>query len=416
MKSIGMVTRSIRLATTAAALVGLAGIASCGGAPAEVDDTETTSSALTCSPACGSGRICYATNVCAWSASTLSGLQTALQNHPNEIVALTADINASGASWHLGYFAGTLDGMNHTISNLTTSDTIGQAAGLIVYAEYATLKNLKLTNLHVSGTYDVGGLVGDCVDCAISNVAVEGALNATAYVGGIAGGMTGGTMTTSYFKGTVTGGSMGAGGLVGLAYDDGTNFAKITNCYAQAANQTSTLVAGNTTAGIHPAGGIVGGGAGMWVTDVYAIGAVNGRGSSGGLIGQATCDGFNWLLFNAIYRGNVTDSNLGWAGVVGQAFDSSCMSRSALLFFNSDLDKDTNVSNTSPPISQRRSTGAELTWPTAPNPTNGGIFCPPGNPNLPCGDSPMTDPPWDFGTSSQNNVLRNMPGPNAQIR
>jgi hypothetical protein len=57
-----------------------------------------------------------------------------------------------------------------------------------------------------------------------------------------------------------------------------------------------------------------------------------------------------------------------------------------------------------------------LTSPTAPTAANGGIFCPPGNPNLPCGDSPITDPPWDFGTSSQNNILRNMPGPNVQIR
>jgi len=72
--------------------------------------------------------------------------------------------------------------------------------------------------------------------------------------------------------------------------------------------------------------------------------------------------------------------------------------------------------NTFTNISQRRSTGAELTWPTAPNPTNGGIFCPQGNVYFPCGDRAMTDPPWDFGTSSQNNVLRNMPGPNVQIR
>ena len=221
------------------------------------------------------------------------------------------------------------------------------------------------------------------------------------------------TVTKTYFKGTVTGGDQAAGGLVGLAYDNGIDLATISNCYAQAVNQTSTLVAGNTTAGIHPAGGIVGAGAGISVFDIYAIGAVTGRGSSGGLIGQATCDGFPWWMFRAIYRGNVTDSNLGWAGVVGQATDSICANPIANLYFNSDLDRDTNTLTS---VSQRRSTGAELTWPTAPNPTNGGIFCPPGNVYFPCGDRAMTDPPWDFGTSSQNNVLRNMPGPNVQIR
>ena len=416
MKNIGKMTRSIRLATTAAALAGLASIASCGAAPTEVDETEITTSALTCSPACGTGKTCYATNVCAWTAGTIQNLQTALQNHQTEIVVLTADLNASSFSWHVPYFAGVLDGQGHTISNLTATDNpFVNSAGMIGRADFATIKNLKLTNLQSSGAYAAGGLVGSCDGCKIDSVAVEGTVNAPAYVGGVLGGMTAGTMTKTYFKGTVTGGDQGAGGLVGLAYDDGIDLATITNCYAQALNQTSTLVAGNTTAGIHPAGGLVGAGAGMSVSDVYAIGAVTGRGSSGGLIGQASCEasGFSWLLYKGIYRGNVTDSNLAWAGVVGQATDASCLGRIANLYWNSDLDRDTNAL---PSVGQRRSTGAELTWPTAPTAANGGIFCQSGNPNLPCGDNGMSDPPWDFGTSSQNNVLRNMPGPNAQIR
>jgi len=413
MKSIGKMIRPIRLATTAAALAGLASLASCGAAP--VDETETTTSALTCSPACGAGQICYATNVCAWTAGTTQNLQNALQNHQTEIVVLTADLNASSFSWHVPYFAGVLDGQGHTISNLTATDNpFVSAAGMIGRADFATIKNLKLTNLHSTGAYAAGGLVGSCDGCTIDSVAVEGSVSGPSYVGGVLGGMTAGTVTKTYFKGTVTGGDQGAGGLVGLAFANGYDVATITNCYAQAVNQTSTLVAGNTTTGIHPAGGIVGGGSGMNVYDVYAIGVVTGRGSSGGLIGQATCDGgASWLLYKGIYRGNVTDSNLGWAGVVGQAADTSCVGRSAMLYFNSDLDRDTN---TLPHIDQRASTGAELTWPTAPTKANGGIFCPPGNVYLPCGDNPITDPPWDFGTSSQNNVLRNMPGPNVQIR
>ena len=391
----GMTTGK-RLVAAAAALAGLAGIAACGRAPTD-DTIEAKTSAL--------------------NVNTMQGLLTALQNNPNGTITLTADLNASGFTWHLGYFAGTLDGSNHTISNLTTSDSIGQAAGMFVYAEYATLKNLKLTNLHVTGTYDVGGLVGDCRTCTITNVAVEGSLNAPNYIGGIAGSMTGGTLTYSYFKGTVTGGAWGAGGLVGLTTDDGNNFVTITSDYAQALNQTSTLVAGSTAAGLHPAGGIVGSGYGVWMSDVYAIGAVTGRGSAGGLFGQPTCGTTGWLLFRGIYRGNVTDANLanpgGWAGVVGQATDMSCNQRMAQLYFNTDLDTNTNYLTT---IAQRPSTGRELTSPTAPTPANGGIFCPPGGSLVPCGDSPITDPPWDFGTSSQNNVLRSMPGPNVQIR
>jgi hypothetical protein len=157
----------------------------------------------------------------------------------------------------------------------------------------------------------------------------------------------------------------------------------------------------------------------MSVKDVYAIGSVTGRGSSGGLIGQATCDGTAWLLYRGIYRGNVTDVNLanpgGWAGTLGKAVDLSCNARSSLLYFNKDLDTNTNFLTVSP-VSQRASTGAELTAPTAPGVAHGGIFCPPSMTLVPCGDDPITSPPWDFGASFQNNVLMNMPGPNTQIR
>lgn len=161
----------------------------------------------------------------------------------------------------------------------------------------------------------------------------------------------------------------------------------------------------------------MGAGTGMWVEDVYAIGSVTGRGSAGGLIGQPTCGTKPWLLYRGIYRGNVTDANLGnpggWAGTLGKAADLNCLSRASLLYFNSDLDTNTAFA----PISQRRSTGAELTAPTAPtNHTTGGIFCPISGTIVTCGDDPFTTPPWDFGTSSQNNILMNIPGPNVQIR
>jgi len=393
---------STRLAIITAALAGITSVASCGLPPTETDDISAKTSAL--------------------SVNTMQGLLDALTNNPNGNILLTANLNATGFKWHLGYFAGTFDGGNHWISNLTTSDTIGQAAGMFVYAEFATIKNLQLLNVKVSGTYDVGGLVGDCADCTIDTVAVEGAVNAPNYTGGIAGSMTGGTLTKSYFKGTVTGGSVGAGGLVGLtavSFNTG-DYAYITNSYAQAANQTSTLVAGSTASGTHPAGGIVGGGSGMWVEDVYAIGSVTGRGSAGGLLGHATCDGRPWLVYRGIYRGNVTDANLGaspanWAGTLGKAVDLSCAPRSSLLYFNNDLDKDSNYLKTNP-VNQRSSSGAELTSPTAPGVAHGGIFCPTSGTIVPCGDDPITSPPWDFGTSSQNNVLMNVAGPNSQIR
>jgi len=397
------IVRGKRLARAAIAVASVVTITGCSGGPTGSEQIGTVTSAVT--------------------ANSMQGLLDALTQNPNGTVVLTTNLNAAGFAWHLGYFAGTFDGGGHTISNLTTSDSIGQDAGMFVYAEFATIKNLQLINLRVTGTHGVGGLVGTCGDCTIDSVAVEGTLNAPSYVGGIVGGMSGGSLTKSYFKGTVTGGSSGAGGLVGLVNSSGNSgdFAYIENSYAQAANQTSTLVAGSTASGIHPAGGIVGAGTGVWVQDVYAIGAVTGRGSSGGLIGRATCDDPKpWHLYRGIYRGDVTDSNLGnpggWAGTAGKASDANCSDHSLLLYFNKDLDKNTSYFTTNP-FGQRASTGAELTAPTAAGSVaTGGIFCPVSDTIVTCGDEPITSPPWDFGTSSQNNILMNMPSTARQIR
>src|SRR4051794_20387390 len=155
--------RLTRLAITTVASAGLVCLTACGVAPTEGEDIAPKTSAL--------------------NVNTMQGLLNALNSNPNGSILLTADLNAANFNWHLGYFAGTLDGGTHSISNLTTSDTVGQAAGMFVYAEFATIKNLKLLNLHVSGTYDVGGLVGDCSDCTIDSVSIEGALTAPNYVG-----------------------------------------------------------------------------------------------------------------------------------------------------------------------------------------------------------------------------------------
>ena len=396
MRRVGKMSRGVRLAIAATGMVAITGCA-----PPVSDQLETVTSAIT--------------------VGTIGDLWTALNNYPNGVIDLNNDIYANGYAWHLGYFAGTLNGHDHTIFNLTTSDTIGQSAAMFVYAEFATIKNLRLVNVTVTGTYASAGLIGGSYDCAVDNVAVEGTASAPNYVGGIIGSMAGGTLSKSYFKGTVTGGAYGAGGLVGVTGStETTGTAKITSSYAQALNQTSTLVAGSTAAGIHPAGGIVGGGGGMELKDVYAIGAVKGRGSSGGLIGRPTCDDPRpFVLYRGIYRGNVTDSNLaepgGWAGTLGKATDVTCSSRASMLFFNRDLDTSQNYL-TLGNVSQRSSTGAELTAPTAPGVANGGIFCPPSMTLVPCGDDPMTSPPWDYGAANQNNVLMNMPGPNNQIR
>ncbi|MFL5305784.1 MAG: ZmpA/ZmpB/ZmpC family metallo-endopeptidase-related protein [Polyangia bacterium] len=377
--------------------IGILNIAACGAVPDGAEQTETRTGAL------GSTA----------PQKTINNLTDLKNMDAYGNYLLTANLNASGFTWHYGYFYGTLDGGNHTISNLTTSDSIGQAAGLFVYAEGALIKNLKLTNVHVSGTYDVGGLVGDCVNCGIENVAVEGTMTAPMYAGGIVGGLNGGYITKSYFKGTVNGGTMGTGGLVGLAAV-GDSFATISNSYAQAAS--TTLATAGTGSGNRPAGGIVGYGTGFFINDVYAVGDVTGRGNVGGLVGQPACNGSDqWILYNAIYRGNVTDANIsptgGWAGTVGTGTDMNCNSRFAGLFYNTDLDGSTHHF-----VYGSNQLGVTTLQMKQPTTANGGVFCLPDVIPSRCGDNGFASPPWDAGTSSQYHALMNMPGPNAQPR
>jgi len=392
-------TKRGRGALGAAMSIGILSIAACGALPDASEQTETRAGAI------GSTE----------PQQTINNLTDLMNMSGTGNYLLTTNLNASGFTWHYGYFYGTLDGGNHTISNLTTSDSIGEAAGLFVYAETALIKNLKLTNEHVSGTYDVGGLVGDCVDCEISNVAVEGAMTAPVYAGGIVGGMSGGHITNSYFKGSVTGGTIGTGGLVGYAAVGNSGFAKVEKSYAQAASQT--LASASTTSGTHPAGGIVGYGTALWVNDVYAVGNVSGRGSVGGLVGQMACDGSDqWFLYNGIYRGDVTDASRpgtsgGWAGVIGAAHDMNCYGRFAGLLYNKDLDGSSSFFSYSG--NQVAATTTQLKQPTT---ANGGIYCLPDVVTGRCGDNAFASPPWDAGTSTQYHALMNMPGPNVQPR
>lgn len=60
------------------------------------------------------------------------------------------------------YFAGTFDGQNHTISNLSVSSTTGLAALFGLVDEKGTVKNLKLANPKVESSGQTAGTVTCC--------------------------------------------------------------------------------------------------------------------------------------------------------------------------------------------------------------------------------------------------------------
>ncbi len=163
-------------------------------------------------------------------------------------------------------FSGTLEGLGHTVANLTISGGGNNYVGLIGRSN-GTVRDIGVVGGSVSGSIRVGGLVGsnDAVATVTQSYAT-GAVSGSNYVGGLVGG-NGDTVTQSYATGAVSG-SRQVGGLVG------GNGGTITQSYATGAVSGSSYV-----------GGLVGGNGGT-IAQSYATGAVSGSDGVGGLVGE----------------------------------------------------------------------------------------------------------------------------------
>jgi hypothetical protein len=155
--------------------------------------------------------------------------------------------NVTLTSWPaISKFIGHFEGNDHTISNLTITNT---STGMFTeIGAGGEVKNLTLVNCTINANGYVGGIAG-INSGTIRNCAVQGNVSGT-YSGiglGGTGGLAGenrGTVENCYFVGNVTGKSC-VGGVVG--FNDG---GKVVNCYA----------AGNTVTGTNNyVGGVVGG-------------------------------------------------------------------------------------------------------------------------------------------------------------
>jgi hypothetical protein len=290
----------------------------------------------------------------------------ATQGVAGKYYKLMTDIDASATAYWSGgfapigawsdpdytFFGGVFDGNGKTITGLTinrpTKDYVGlfgyidsggsvtnltlsggtvmgggYVADLVGWSESGTVTNCRATGA-VSGTSDVGGLVGVAnTSSTITNCYATGAVTGNNYVGGLAG-ESWGTITHCYATGTVSGtsdvgglvgssgfgtitnshatggvSSTGTGGTVGglVGYSDGGSIA---NCYATGGvSSTSYSVGGlveyndktitncyatGAVSGTAQVGGLVGYDD-YTITDSYSTGAVSGTGQVGGLVG-----------------------------------------------------------------------------------------------------------------------------------
>ena len=196
-------------------------------------------------------------------------------------------------------FTGRFDGQGHTISNVTVSNNGGTGVGFFNAIKGATIKNLNLKGVVITGGTHVGGLVGEAQVKLDRSAPAESVANLI------------GSCTVT---GTVSG-SVSVGGLVGLnggEYDEKTSFSiasAVNNCRADvtvtgvgtgsdANNKLGGLVGDNAgavtassasgnVAGAKMVGGLTGSNSGS-IYDSHATGAVTGTSSVGGFVGSST--------------------------------------------------------------------------------------------------------------------------------
>ena len=175
---------------------------------------------------------------------------------------LTRDIDASDTvNWKKGKgfkpiksFTGKFYGKGYKIVNLYINRPDDDNVGLFGRL-YGEIRDLGIENVKVTGSNQVGGLVGYNIGGTLNNCYSTGTVNGDNHVGGLVGSNQG-TMTICYSMGSVSGKDR-VGGLVG--YNKGT----ISDCYS-----TSSVIGNN-----NESGGLIGRDEGT-VSGCYSTGPV----------------------------------------------------------------------------------------------------------------------------------------------
>ena len=165
-------------------------------------------------------------------------------------------------------FTGRFDGQGHTISHVTVNAPEGENAGFFNVIKGATIRDLKLVDVEITGKTNVGGLVGSArVQLDSSDLSK----NVANLIGGCS------------VSGTVTG-TKNVGGLVGL--NEGKTDPKTLFSIASAVDKCAASV---TVNGREMTGGLVGKNGGT-ITKSSSGGTVKGDTTTGGLVGDSSGD------------------------------------------------------------------------------------------------------------------------------
>lgn len=117
-------------------------------------------------------------------------------------------------------FTGNFDGIDYNIFGLTIKNG-GENTGLFGYTNNATISNVTLVGGSISGSNNVGAIVGSANNTTLTNVVNSAAVSGNSNVGGIVGIATGTTVEDAINTGAIEGiadtdnGGINVGGLIG---------------------------------------------------------------------------------------------------------------------------------------------------------------------------------------------------------
>ncbi len=233
---------------------------------------------------------------------------------------LGGDIDASATSgWNgalgfapLSIFTGSFDGFGHTVSNLTINRPTNDFIGMFGVVSNASIRNIGLENIAVTGQNGTGGLAGATFGSTrIVNSYVTGEVKGALGVGGLVGQALGSLSLSGSHAISNVYGVESVGGLLGSSSVSVLDISNTREGYSYAS--------GNVTATGSHVGGIIGaqGGGVVNIVDYIGTAQVVGGGRVGGLLGVS--DSVTLHITNSA-AGNVSATGSEVGGFVGLQF------------------------------------------------------------------------------------------------
>jgi hypothetical protein len=197
-------------------------------------------------------------------------------------------------------FTGTLNGNGYNLDGLYINRNSVYYNGLFGYSVGATIENLGVTNVNITGSDYTGGLVGkiDTSSC-ISSSYSTGSVSGTWFLGGLVGESNSSSINNSYSTVIVSGTGNRVGGLAGMI----ASSSNINNSYSMGIASGQSFVGG--FAGYHSSsiisnsfstgnvsntgtaiGGFTGYNSSSAISNCYSTGSIDGYGDVGGFVGS----------------------------------------------------------------------------------------------------------------------------------